>query len=57
MYVGHLLCLRREIAVAVGGFKSEFDGVQDYEFMLRVSEQTNKIAHISKHLYTFFNIK
>ncbi|MCL2926337.1 MAG: glycosyltransferase, partial [Trichodesmium sp. MAG_R04] len=51
MYVGHLLCVRREIALAVGGFKSEFDGVQDYEFMLRVSEQTNKIAHISKHLY------
>ena len=51
MYVGHLLCVRREIALAVGGFNSEFDGVQDYEFMLRVSEQTNKIAHISKHLY------
>ncbi|MGD1808712.1 glycosyltransferase [Dapis sp. BLCC M126] len=51
MYVGHLLCVRREIALAAGGFKSEFDGVQDYEFMLRVSEQTNKIAHISQHLY------
>ena len=57
MYVGHLLCLRREIAVAVGGFKSEFDGVQDYEFMLRVSEQTNKIAHISKHLYHWRQVK
>ena len=51
MYVGHLLCVRREIALVAGGFKSEFDGVQDYEFMLRVSEQTNKIAHISQHLY------
>ncbi|MGD1701257.1 glycosyltransferase family 2 protein, partial [Dapis sp. BLCC M229] len=51
MYVGHLLCVRREIALNIQGFKSEFDGVQDYEFMLRVSEQTNKIAHISQHLY------
>ncbi|MDJ0557457.1 MAG: glycosyltransferase [Microcoleaceae cyanobacterium MO_207.B10] len=57
MYVGHLLCVRRELALAVGGFKSEFNGVQDYEFMLRVSEQTNKIAHISKHLYHWRQIQ
>ncbi|NET78599.1 glycosyltransferase [Okeania sp. SIO1F9] len=57
MYVGHLLCVRREIALAAGGFKSEFDGVQDYEFMLRVSEQTNKIAHISQHLYHWRQVK
>ncbi|NET42657.1 glycosyltransferase [Okeania sp. SIO2B3] len=57
MYVGHLLCVRRELALAAGGFKSEFDGVQDYEFMLRVSEQTNKIAHISRHLYHWRQVK
>ncbi len=57
MYVGHLLCIRREIALIAGGFKSEFDGVQDYEFMLRVSEQTNKIAHISQHLYHWRQVK
>ena len=57
MYVGHLLCVRREIALAVGEFNSEFDGVQDYEFMLRVSEQTNKIAHISQHLYHWRKVK
>ncbi|MGB3514339.1 MAG: glycosyltransferase, partial [Microcoleaceae cyanobacterium] len=57
MYVGHLLCVRRELALAAGGFKSEFDGVQDYEFMLRVSEQTNKISHIYKHLYHWRQVK
>ncbi|NES73155.1 MAG: glycosyltransferase, partial [Okeania sp. SIO2D1] len=57
MYVGHLLCVRRELALTAGGFKSEFDGVQDYEFMLRVSEQTNKIAHISRHLYHWRQVK
>jgi GT2 family glycosyltransferase/2-polyprenyl-3-methyl-5-hydroxy-6-metoxy-1,4-benzoquinol methylase len=51
MYVGHLLCVRRELALKVGGFNSEFNGVQDYEFMLRISEATNKIAHIPKILY------
>ncbi|MEB3342773.1 MAG: glycosyltransferase [Okeania sp.] len=57
MYVGHLLCVRREIALAVGGFNSQFDGVQDYEFMLRVSEQTNNIAHIPKHLYHWRQVR
>jgi O-antigen biosynthesis protein len=51
MYVGHLLCVRKELAVSVGGLKSEFNGVQDYELMLRISEATNKIAHIPKILY------
>ncbi|MER3433451.1 MAG: glycosyl transferase family 2 [Leptolyngbya sp. ERB_1_1] len=51
MYVGHLLCVRKELAVEVGGFKSEYDGVQDYEFMLRISEATTRIMHIPKVLY------
>jgi GT2 family glycosyltransferase len=51
MYVGHLLLIRRTVVAAVGGFDSSFDGVQDYELMLRVSEQTDRIAHIPKVLY------
>ncbi|MEP7071571.1 MAG: glycosyltransferase [Verrucomicrobiota bacterium] len=50
MYVGHLLCLRRELACRVR-FKSEFDGIQDFEFMLRVSETTSRIGHVPKVLY------
>ena len=57
MYAGHLLCVRRELALAVGGFKSEYDGVQDYEFLLRISEGTNKIGHISKILYHWRKIR
>lgn len=57
MYAGHLLCVRRELALAVGGFKSEYDGVQDYEFLLRISEGTNKIGHISKMLYHWRKIR
>jgi O-antigen biosynthesis protein len=51
MYVGHLLVIRRSIAVEVGGFDPHFDGVQDFEFMLRVSEKTTRISHIPKILY------
>jgi GT2 family glycosyltransferase len=50
MYVGHLLCLRRELA-AKTQFDSSFDGVQDFEFMLRVSETGAKIGHIPQILY------
>jgi GT2 family glycosyltransferase len=51
MYVGHLLVVRRQLALEVGGFDSSFDFVQDFEFMLRLSEHTKKILHIPKILY------
>lgn len=35
----------------LGGFHSEFDGAQDYDLILRMTEQTNKIIHIPKVLY------
>jgi len=51
MYVGHLLCVRRELALEVGGFDSRYDRLQDYEFMLRFSEKTQHIAHVPQVLY------
>jgi GT2 family glycosyltransferase len=51
MYIGHLLVVRREVAIAAGGFDSAFDKIQDFEFMLRVSERTDRIAHIPQVLY------
>jgi hypothetical protein len=51
MFVGHLLVVRREVASAVGGFRPQFDNVQDFEFMLRVSEKTRRIRHVPEILY------
>lgn len=51
MYVGHLLVVRRSVALATGGFDSAYDNVQDFEFMLRVSERTNKIVHVPEVHY------
>lgn len=51
MYVGHLLVVRRSLVEEVGGFDSEFDGVQDYELMLRLSERTDRIEHVPRILY------
>lgn len=51
MYVGHLLIVRKNVAISAGLFDSRFDGCQDYEFMLRVSEKTDKIIHVPEILY------
>ena len=50
MYIGHLLVVRATLAKAVR-FDSAFDNVQDFEFMLRLSEKTERIHHIPKILY------
>ena len=50
-YICHLCCIRKSIVDKLGGFRSEFDGSQDYDLFLRVTEDTNNIAHIPKVLY------
>jgi len=51
MYVCHLGVYRRSLALEVGGFRSDFDGSQDYDFALRFSERTDRVAHIPRILY------
>lgn len=57
MYVGHLLIVRKSLGESVGFFDTTFDFVQDYEFMLRLSEKTNAIYHIPKILYHWRKIR
>ena len=51
MYTCHLGVYRRSLAVELGGFQSRFDGCQDYDFVLRLIERTDRIAHIPRILY------
>lgn len=51
MYPGHLLCVRRTVAQAIRGFDSAYDGIQDYEFFLRLTEDTRRIEHLPLILY------
>ncbi len=51
MYVGHLLIVRTSVARKAGLFRSQYDGCQDYEFMLRVGECTDRIVHVPRILY------
>lgn len=51
MYIAHLTVVSREAALAVGGFRSEFEGSQDYDLVLRITERGKPIVHIPKILY------
>jgi GT2 family glycosyltransferase len=50
-YICHFTLIRREIIKQAGGFRSKFDGAQDYDLFLRVIEQTSRIDHIPRALY------
>lgn len=45
-YIGRLLALRRERARELGGFHPAFEGVEEYELLLRLSEKTPRILHV-----------
>ena len=51
MYAGHLLVARRELIRDAGGLDPAFDGIQDFELLLRMSERTDRIHHVSHVLY------
>lgn len=51
MYTAHFACYRKSIADQIGRFRSECNGAQDYDFVLRFTEKTERIAHIPKVLY------
>lgn len=50
-YITHLVVARKTIIDKIGGLRPGFDGAQDYDFLLRFTEQTDKIKHIPKILY------
>ena len=51
MYTCHLGVYRTSLVRQVGGFRSEYDGAQDWDLMLRLTEQTSRIHHIPQILY------
>jgi len=52
-YITHLVVARRALVEAVGGLRSEFDGSQDHDLLLRLTEQTDAIRHLDDILYTW----
>ena len=51
-YICHFTVFQKGLLDKIGGgFRSEFDGSQDYDMVLRLTEQANKIVHIPEILY------
>jgi GT2 family glycosyltransferase len=51
MYTCHLTVLRREVFESTGGFRTGYEGAQDYDLLLRVMERTDRISHLPRVLY------
>jgi O-antigen biosynthesis protein len=50
-YICHLLVIRRSRLNQAGGFRSAFDGSQDYDLVLRLTGGNPRIVHIPRVLY------
>lgn len=51
MYTCHLGVYRTSLVKSVGNFRAGFDGSQDHDLALRLTEKTSRIHHIPKVLY------
>jgi GT2 family glycosyltransferase len=51
MYSSHLSVYRRSLVEDLGGFRDGFDGAQDWDLALRVTEQARRIVHVRELLY------
>ena len=51
MYTCHLSVLRRSLVDEVGRFRPEFNGSQDWDLVLRVTERARRVVHVPEVLY------
>lgn len=50
-YICHFFVAKRSLIDQVGGFRPEYNGAQDYDFIFRCTDQAEKICHIPEILY------
>ena len=50
-YITHLVVSAKTLFDVIGGLDSEYDGAQDYDLVLKLSEQARRIVHIPQILY------
>jgi GT2 family glycosyltransferase len=50
-YVCHLSAYRRGAILAAGGIRPGYDGSQDYDLVLRVTERARRVVHVPRILY------
>ena len=50
-YINHFVTVRRSLFERVGRFRLGFEGSQDHDLLLRLSESTTRIEHVAEILY------
>ena len=50
-YICHLTAFRRDLLRKTGGFRKEYDGSQDHDLFLRLTDAADRVEHIPKALY------
>ena len=50
-YVNHFTVIRRAVFEAAGRFRPGFEGSQDHDLLLRVTERTDRVQHVPAVLY------
>lgn len=50
-YICHFTAFKKELLDKTGAFRPEYDGSQDYDMVLRLTEVASQIVHIPKILY------
>ena len=51
MYWGHFLVVARDRLEQIGWFRSEYDGAQDYDVALRITDRPATVRHVPRILY------
>ena len=51
MYVLHFYALRKSLFAALGGFREQFSGAQDYDLALRAARSARRVLHVPAVLY------
>lgn len=57
MYTCHLSVLRRSLVEVVGGFDADFEGAQDWDLVLKVTERARQVVHVPRVLYHWRTIE
>jgi GT2 family glycosyltransferase len=57
MYTCHFSVLRRSVVEQVGGFDPEYEGSQDWDLILKVSERARAVVHVPRILYHWRMLK
>lgn len=56
-YITHFALIRKKIIDQIGGFRKGYEGAQDLDLFLRITELTTKIYHIPQVLYSWRTLK